>query len=228
MTFSDAIKIIRNYKLLILMAAVLAGAFGYAFSLRQVNYYQASLTILVGQNQGLAENLNLTTALQQVANSMSKMITTRTVAEKVVGDLKLNKSPEEVMGQISAQPVQQTQLIDIVVTDTDPVQAARIANGVGAAFSELIGRTESSRSGLSAQVWQGATVPSAPITITRTRSAILAMLLGLGAGVAVAILLDRLNTRWRSTDELEEIMDLPVLGSIPQMSYETLSEKSTY
>ncbi|MHB8922862.1 MAG: YveK family protein [Thermoleophilia bacterium] len=228
MTFSDALKIIRNYKLLILIAALLAGMFGYAFSLRQINYYQASVTILVGQNQGLAENLNLTTALQQVANSMSKMITTRAVAEKVVGDLNLDKSPDEVMGQISAQPVQQTQLIDVVVTDTDPVEAARIANGVGAAFSELISRTESSRSGLSAQLWQGATIPSVPVTATRTRSAILAMLLGIGAGVVVAFSLYRINNPWRSTEELEETMKLSVLGAIPQMNYESLSEKNTY
>lgn len=213
--------------MLILIAAVLAGMFGYIFSMRQTNIYQASVTVLVGQNQGLAENLNLTTALQEVAISMSKMITTRTVAEKVVGDLNLEKSPDEVMGQISAQPVGKTQLIEIVVTDTDPVAAARIANGVGAAFSELIGRMDSSRSGLTAQVWQGATVPGVPVSATKTRNGILAMLLGLGAGVVVAFSLDRINTRWRSTEEVEETMNLPVLGSIPQMNYETLSEQKT-
>lgn len=228
MTYSEAIKIFRNYKLLILIAAVLAGMFGYIFSMRQPNIYQASVTILVGQNQGLGEDVSLTTALQQVAVSMSKMITTRTVAEKVVGDLNLEKSPDEVMGQISAQPVGQTQLIEIVVTDTDPVAAARIANGVGSAFSELIGRTESSRSGLTAQVWQGATVSDVPLSATKTRNGILAMLLGLGAGVVVAFSLDRINTRWRSTEEVEETMNLPVLGSIPQMNYETLSEQNTY
>lgn len=214
--------------MLILIAAVLAGMFGYIFSMRQPNIYQASVTILVGQNQGLGENVSLTTSLQQVAVSMSKMITTRTVAEKVVGDLNLEKSPDAVMGQISAQPVGQTQLIEIVVTDTDPVAAARIANGVGSAFSELIGRTESSRSGLTAQVWQGATVSDVPLSATKTRNAILAMLLGLGAGVVVAFSLDRINTRWRSTEEVEETMNLPVLGSIPQMNYETLSEQNTY
>ncbi len=213
---------------LILIAAAVAGLFGYFFSARQTKEYEASITILVGQNQGLAENLNLTTALQEVANSMSKMISSRTVAEKIVGDLGLQRSPEAVMGQITARPVQQTQLIDVTVRDTDPLQAAKIANGVGAAFAELVQRTESSRSGLTAQVWQSATIPGAPVKPTPNRNAILAVLLGLSVGVAVAFLLDRLDTRWRSSEEVEAVLGLPILGVIPQMTSETLSESPRY
>jgi capsular polysaccharide biosynthesis protein len=228
MTFSDAYKILRRYILLILAAAVIAGAFGYFFSARQPKIYEASITILVGQNQGLAENLNLTTALQEVANSMSKMIASRTVAEKVVGDLGIEASPDAVLSQITAQPIQQTQLIQVTVHDTDPVQAATIANGIGNAFAELVQRTESSRSGLTAQVWQGATIPVAPVKPTPGRNAILAVLLGLGVGIGIAFMLDRLDTRWRSTEEVEEILALPILGVIPQMTSETLSEHSRY
>lgn len=224
MSFSEAYKILRRYLLLILATALVAGAFGYLFSARQAKIYQASITILVGQNQGIAENINLTTALQDVANSMSKMIASRTLAEKVVSDLDLEIPPEAVLSKITAQPVQQTQLIEVTVDDTDPVEAATIANGVGNSFAELVQRTESSRSGLTAQVWQGATIPVSPIKPTPGRNAILAVLLGLGIGVGIAFLLDRLDTRWRSTEEVEEILELPILGVIPQMTYETLSE----
>ena len=228
MTLTEALKIMRRYVWLIVVAAVIASFFGYYMSARQTKVYESSITILVGQNQGLAENLNLTTALQDVANSMSKMIVSRTVAEKVVGDLGLQTSPDVVMGEISAQPIQQTQLIDVTVTDTDPVQAARIANGVGNAFSELIQTTESSRSGLTAQVWQSAAVSGAPVRPTPTRNAILAFLLGLGLGIGIAFLLDRLDTRWRSNEEIEETLELPILGFIPQMTSETLSDRSRY
>ena len=228
MTFTEALKIMRRYVWLIIAAAVIACFFGYYMSARQTKVYESSITILVGQNQGLAENLNLTTALQDVANSMSKMIVSRTVAEKVVGDLGLQTSPDAIMGEITAQPVQQTQLIDVSVTDTDPVQAAAIANGVGNAFSELIQTTESSRSGLTAQVWQGATIPGAPVRPTPTRNAILAFLMGLGLGIGIAFLLDRLDTRWRSNEEIEETLELPILGFIPQMTNETLSDRSRY
>lgn len=228
MTFAEALKIVKRYIWLIVMATVLAGAVGYFYSARQPKVYEASITILVGQNQGLAENLNLTTALQDVANSMSKMISSRTVAEKVVGDLGLDISPDEVLGQITAQPVQQTQLIDVSVKDNDPVQAAAIANGVGNAFAELVQRTESSRSGLTAQVWQSATIPGGPVKPTPNRNAIMAMLLGLVIGVSASFILDRLDTRWRSIEEVGETLNLPILGVIPQMTHETLSEIPGY
>ncbi|MHB1326261.1 MAG: YveK family protein [Thermoleophilia bacterium] len=228
MKFSQAYKIIRRYIWLVLLTAVVAGAFGYFFSARQAKVYQASITILVGQNQGLAENLNLTTALQEVANSMSKMISTRTVAEKVVNNLGLKKSPDEVLSEITAQPVQQTQLINVTVYDNDPAMAAAIANGVGDAFAELVQRTRSSRSGLSAQVWQSASAPGAPIKPTPTSNSILAVMLGLGVGVAIAFLLDRLDTRWRSNHEVAETLELPIIGVIPQMTHETLTETPRY
>ena len=172
MNLSEALKILRRYLWLIALAAILAGAFGYFFSARQTKIYKASITMLVGQNQGLAENLNLTTALQELASSMSKMISSRTVAEKVVADLGLDIPPEQVLEQITAQPVQQTQLIEVTVLGREPVEAALIANGVGNAFSALVQRTESSRSGLTVQVWKSATIPTDPVKPTAPRDAI--------------------------------------------------------
>ncbi len=228
LTLSDAIKIIRRYKWLIVAATVLAGGFGYLSSARQTKIYQASITVLVGQNQGLATNLDLTTALQDIANSMSKMMTSRTVAEKVVGDLHLSESPDAVMSNLTAVPVQQTQLINVSYTDPNPQKAAQIANGVGNAFAELISKTESSSSGLTAQVWQGATVPSSSIKPTPTRNGILAALLGLAIGAGLAFVLDRMDTRWRSMDEVEDQLGLPILGIIPQMTRETLGNTPRY
>ena len=159
---------------------------------------------------------------------MSKVISSRTVAEKVVADLGLDIPPEQVLEQITAQPVQQTQLIEVTVLGREPVEAALIANGVGNAFSELVQRTESSRSGLTVQVWQSATIPTDPVKPTPTRNAILAVLLGIGIGVTIAFILDRLDTRWRSTDEVEQAMELAILGVIPQITSETLGNNPSY
>lgn len=228
MTLIDALKIFNRYKLLIAGTVIVACALGYMYSARQTKVYQASITLLVGQNQGLAENLNFTTALQEVANSMSKMITSRTVAEKVVDDYELDMTSDEVLGGLSAQPIQQTQLIVVSFSDTDPQQAADVVNGVGKAFSELISRTESSRSGLTAQVWQDATPPGSPISPNPVRSAILAGFLGLLGSIGLALSLDRIDTRWRSPQQAEEVLGLPILGVIPRMSSSSLSESKKY
>lgn len=228
MTFLDTLKILNRYKWLIIAVVVFSGAFGYFWNARQPKVYEASITVLVGQNQGLAENLNLTTALQQVANSMSKMITSRTVAEKVVDDYDLDASPDEILGGLSAQPIQQTQLIIVTYENTDPAKAASVVNGVGNAFAELINRTESSRSGLTAQVWQKAQVPGAPVKPQPLRSGLLAAFLGLIGGIGVSLALDRIDLRWRNPHEVEELLGLPVMGVIPRMSEEALDETRKY
>lgn len=228
MTFVETLKVFNRYKWLIIITLVLAAAFGYLWSSRQDKVYEASITVLVGQNQGLAENLNFTTALQEVANSMSKMITTRTVAEKVIDDYSLDMSPDELLGGLAAQPIQQTQLIVVSFKSNDPQEAADVANGVGNAFAELISRTESSRSGLTAQVWQDASVPGGNISPQPVRTGVLAAFLGLIGSMAVALMLDRMDTRWRSPQDVEEEMALPLLGVIPQMSSEVISESKKY
>lgn len=228
MTFIDTIKIINRYRVLIVITLIVSGAFGYFWSARQTKLYEASITLLVGQNQGLSENLSFTTALQDVANSMSKMIVSRTVAEKVIDDYDLQMSAGEVLGGLSAQPIQQTQLIIVSFVDTDPQRAADVANGTGQAFSELIGRTESSRSGLTAQVWQDASVPGGHFSPKPVRSGILAGFIGLLGSIGIALTLDRIDTRWRNPQEAEDVMGLPVLGVIPQMSSSALSENNKY
>jgi len=228
LTFIEALKIFNRYRLLIVAALIMAAMFGYLWSVRQDKVYEASITLLVGQNQGLAENLNYTTALQDVANSMSRMISSRTVADKVIDDYGLDLAADDVLANLAAQPLQQTQLIIVSFKDTDPERAALVANGTGKAFSELISRTESSRSGLTAQVWQEAVKPGAPISPKPVRSGILAGFLGLLGGIALALGLDRVDTRWRTPQQAEEVMGLPILGVIPQMSSSTLNESRKY
>jgi capsular exopolysaccharide synthesis family protein len=68
----------------------------------------------------------------------------------------------------------------------------------------------------SAELVQQAKPPSDPSSPKIKRNVALALLLGLALGIALASLLERVDRRIKSLEELEEIYDLPVIAKIPR------------
>jgi capsular exopolysaccharide synthesis family protein len=67
-----------------------------------------------------------------------------------------------------------------------------------------------------AELVQKATPASEPVASHRTRNVALGLILGVLLGFGLAILLERIDRRVRSVEELEEIYGLPVIGRIPR------------
>ncbi|HKP91732.1 MAG TPA: polysaccharide biosynthesis tyrosine autokinase [Thermoleophilaceae bacterium] len=67
-----------------------------------------------------------------------------------------------------------------------------------------------------AELVQPATPPTSPSAPTPLKNGVLAGFFGLLLGLALALLLERLDTRIRDTEDVEELLRRPVLGAIPK------------
>lgn len=67
-----------------------------------------------------------------------------------------------------------------------------------------------------AELVQPATVPSSPSSPKTSRNVALGILLGILLGIGLALLREQFDRRVRDIDDVEEVFDLPVLGTIPQ------------
>jgi polysaccharide biosynthesis transport protein len=67
-----------------------------------------------------------------------------------------------------------------------------------------------------ANIAQPALVPSSPSSPDLKRNTAVGLIVGLVLGLALALLLERLDRRIKDLDELETVLDVPMLGAVPE------------
>lgn len=218
-SLGDLLRVVwKRMWAVILVAVVLAGA-AVGFSLGQTPRYEASIKILVGQEQtgdvpgSLGSDVQ---GLQQLTQTVADLVSTRPVAEAVIDRLELGVSPETFLENLSVEQVANTQTIQVSYTDPDPEQAREIANTVGEVFSEQVSEVSPSANAITATVWERAVAPDEPVSPDPVRNGALALVLGLMLGVGLAFLLEYLDDSWRSPEEVEQVSGVPTFGIIPE------------
>lgn len=148
----------------------------------------------------------------KMLNDYKLLITGRNVTSQVIEKLGLDCDNEDLARQIRVSSPQDTQFVQIDVTDTDPQRAAEIANVVqkvaALQIKELMD-VDAVNLVYEAEVPES---PSAPNTMMNT---VLAAGIGLVVILAVLVLAFVLDDTIRSEETVERYLGLSVMGVIP-------------
>jgi len=175
------------------MTVVLLTGATVGFSIAQPPKYEASIKIIVGQGGKLTQDPLEEAGLRDITDTMVVAVDTRPVAEGVIRELGLEKTPKEVLEDMSVQRIGATQFIEVTYTDTDPERAKRVANTIGSVFSDEIAGISPGQDAITASIWEPAMVPTSPEDPDPIRNGFLALVLGMMLGVGLALLLDYLS-----------------------------------
>jgi capsular polysaccharide biosynthesis protein len=189
------------------------------FTLAQAPEYEASMKMLVGQEQGNTNSGTLqgeVVGLQRIAQTMVEGIRTRPVAEAVVQQLDLQMSPGSLLERLSVEQIRETQFIEASYRDPSPERAQEVVNAVGDIYSKQVSDISPSANAITVTVWERAEVPTVPVSPEPMRNGLLALLLGLVLGAGLALLLEYLDDSWNSPEEVEQISGIPNFGVIPE------------
>ena len=208
--------LLRRVSLIILVMVVITGS-AVGFSLYQMPTYQATVKMLVSQENPGGPNLGGDIAgLQEVTLTVARAVPTQPVAQRVVEQLNQpDLSAGEVLANMSVEPDPGTMFINISYQDSDPQRAQLIANSVAEASSQKISDVMLGANPIVARIWQPATLPENPVSPNPERNGIIALLLGGLLGVGLAFLLEYLEDSWNSPEEVEEVTGVPTFGVIP-------------
>ena len=154
---------------------------------------------------------------QKLAVTYGEIIKSRAVLESVISNLKLDSEYEDLVEQITVSPVQDTQIISISVQDTNPKKARDIANEIPKVFEKEAKRITKAND---IQVIDKAILPENPIKPNKMMNVAIAAVLGMMIGLFVVFVLEYLDNKIKTPQDVEKHLDLPILGVIPNEKIE--------
>ena len=203
--------------LITVVAMVVSGVVSF-FMLSPV--YEAKSTLIVNTEKS-EETQMITgdqfTVTQKLAVTYGEIIKSRTVLEDVISNLKLDSEYEDLVEKITVSPVQDTQIISISVQDTNPKKARDIANEIPKVFEKEVKRITKAND---IQVIDKAILPEGAIKPNKMMNVAIAAVLGMMIGLFVVFLLEYLDNKIKTPQDIEKHLGLSVIGVIPNEEIE--------
>jgi capsular exopolysaccharide synthesis family protein len=220
---SDYIRLVRKHWVMIVLFAILGTAGAWALTTTMTPVYQATTQIFISAStEGTtASDLNAgNTFTSQRVKSYAQSVRTAAVLRPVIKSLGLLDSVDELAARVSASSPLDTVILNVSVSDTDPMQAAVIANAIGSTLPKVVDEIErldtQGRSPVKLSILQPAEAPT-EATSPRTKvNLTLGLLLGLAFGAGMALLRHALDTKVRCVRDIEARRDLALLGVVPR------------
>jgi succinoglycan biosynthesis transport protein ExoP len=177
--------------------------------------YSASSTLIVVPNENAA-TFDAVQAAQVTARTYSDVVSAPAIAAQVARQLGGGATADSVGSAVSVSPVIETQLLRISAEDRNPGKAQLLANTYAATVIQYVHQYLGTTAGASVALAASATRPTAPARPRPTLYVLVAAILGLFIGVGLAFLLERLDTRLRTGDEVRERFDELILARMPR------------
>ena len=219
MTLREYWEILRRAWLLIVTTTVLGilAAFGMSLLTTPIYQSQSQLFVSVQNADEISGAYTAGLYVQDRIQSYVTLVNTPDVLDPVIDELDLSSSYTALADQVSALNPPGTVLLNVLVTDVSPSQAAEIADATAASLAAEIERLETTGSGakpVKVELIRPAQVEDAPITPRTQLNLVLGALLGLFAGVGIAVLRSAMDSSIKSVDDLQDATQATLLGSV--------------
>lgn len=198
------------------VVVVLAGEI-YSTYLKMPLYRSATKLVLTssqGDNSQTAVTNTDVTLSNNLVKTYSEIVTSRGVLSKVIDNLKLNTTTDELASKVTVSSVSNTQIITIAVSDPDASQAEKIANEIAKVFkAEIVSLYKIDN----VQIVDKAQVASSPYNVNILKQTLQFLAAGLAMGVGIVLIMFYLDNTVKSSQVVEDKVGLVVLGVVPKV-----------
>lgn len=178
--------------------------------------YEANTTLIVNTDTDKKKDDILTgdqvIVTEKLAITYGEIIKSRTVLEPIIKDLGLNMTYDELYECVQVAPVKNTQIINISVSSKVPKQARDIANAIPTVFKGEVKRITKANG---IEVIDRAITPDDPIKPKKLLNVSISAVLGVMVGLFVVFLIEYLDNKVKTPQDVEKYLELPLIGVIP-------------
>ena len=202
----------------ILALTIVAALISFAVSTFLIKpTYQAGTQILVTPKKQENDVIDASQVQSSVTlvNTYRVIIKSPAILEKVQEEVKNAPSSISALNNmITVESEQNSQVINVSVQSTDAALASNLANSVARVFSEDITKLMNVDN---VKVLSVSGIPTVPVSPNILLNTAIAAVVGFLLGVGLAFLREVLDRRIRTEEQVQQLLDLPVLGSIPDI-----------
>lgn len=217
MTLLDLLYLLRKHLGLTIALPILFAVGTAAVSWTILpNTYTATVSMYVLANVSSSDSYSYALETDLYASQMI----TNDVAELIQSNLVLNQAAEQVgldSDEIEDYDIEvtsstETRLITLEVTGDSATSAAAVANAIASTTNTVAQEIMEIEA---VNIIDEASTPDEPSGPPRVLYVAAALCAGIFVAVAIVVLMDVVNTRIRRPEEIEELLEIPVIGRIP-------------
>ncbi|UBH11653.1 YveK family protein [Macrococcus armenti] len=209
----------KNWKFIVslsLLGALIAAAISF-FLIKPT--YSASTQILVNSSSEKTQlELQANQTDLQLINTYNEIIKSPVILDKVAENLNISN---DVVSKINVNNATQSKVITISAQAGNYSDAAKIVNETANVFSEEIGKIMKTDN-VTVLTKADEKLKASPVKPKPLINTVIGFILGLIISLLIIILNNILDKRVKTENDVQEILDLPVIGMIPHFDEKTL------
>ncbi|MBT2257831.1 YveK family protein [Priestia megaterium] len=212
----ELFAVLRKRLWLIVLITIIAATVSAVISFFVLTpVYESKTQILVNQAKSDEQLYNTQTVQTnvQLISTYNDIIKSPAILDKVIKELKLDKSAQSLSGQIQVTNAQDSQVAQIVVQDTSAKRATEIANTTASVFKKEVPKIMNVDN---VSVLSKATLgeSASPVKPQPLMNIAIAVVVGLMVGIGLSFLLEYLDNTLKTEQDIENLLELPVMGVI--------------
>ncbi len=201
--------IVRRWWLVLVIAALIAGAAGYAIAAAQEPTYESEAQLLVGSTSDDLSNIRASQAQAETLAELAVRTPTLTAAAERANE---TIDPATFRLSVRARANELTRILSIRVRRDDPNGAASLANALARELIVVADRTANDASSGRLTVIERAAPDPVPVSPNKLLVTGLAALAGLAVAFLLALVVELATDRVRDAADVEKLTGAPCIS----------------
>ena len=204
----------RALYIFITVIACLVIGLTYTIFLKEPKYKSDVNVIIVNKDKQTTSLQSDLAANQKLAATYRELVGSRRILNQVIDNLDLNYSIGQLQQMISVENVNDTEIIKITVSSSEPKEAKVIANERAKIFHDEVKDIYNLEN---VSIVDKAILAKEPYNINILKESVIYIALGMVLSCGVIFVIYYFDNTIKSIDQVEKRLGVPVIGTVPSV-----------